>query len=189
MKPTRAPEMRSSTPSSIPSPALRMGHTATFLPEMRGIGATSSGVSTSTSSVGKSFVASYVSRYVTSSTSLRKCTVGVSLSRRYESLCWTSGCRTSVTVIGRSRSVRRVPAEARVERPPVAQPESAVTQLLDARCLVQRVHDDRADLAEVVHVEAAHRRGGCAEPDAGGDHRRALVERHGVPVCGQPAGF
>src|SRR3954470_21577066 len=97
MKPTRAPEIRSSTPSSIPSPARRIGHTATFLPEMRGIGATSSGVSTSTSSVGKSFVASYVSRYVTSSTSLRKCTVGVSLSRRYESLCWTSGWRTSVT--------------------------------------------------------------------------------------------
>src|SRR4051812_39003171 len=97
MKPTRAPEMRSSTPSSIPSPALRMGHTATFLPEMRGIGATSSGVSTSTSSVGKSFVASYVSRYVTSSTSFRKCTVGVSLSRRYDSLCWMSGWRTSVT--------------------------------------------------------------------------------------------
>ena len=36
MKPTRAPEISVSTPSSIPSPARRIGQTATFLPEMRG---------------------------------------------------------------------------------------------------------------------------------------------------------
>ncbi len=58
MKPTRAPEISVSTPSSIPSPARRIGQTATFLPEICIIGATSSGVSTSTVSVGKSFVAS-----------------------------------------------------------------------------------------------------------------------------------
>ena len=88
-----------STPSSMPSPARRIGQTATFFPEMRGIGVTSSGVSMSTCSIGKSFVASYVRSSVTSSTSLRKWTVGVSLSRRYESLCWTSGCVTSITGI------------------------------------------------------------------------------------------
>src|SRR5690349_22672549 len=99
MNPTRALEIRDSTPSSIPTPARRIGQTATFLPLMRGKRPTSSGVSTSTSSVGMSFVASYVRSSVTSSTSLRKWTVGVSLSRRYESLCWTSGCVTSITGI------------------------------------------------------------------------------------------
>ena len=40
----------------------------------------------------------------------------------------------------------------------------------------------RADLAEVVVVEAAHRRGRRPEPDPGGDRRWALVERHRVAV-------
>ena len=35
MKPTRAPEMSESTPSSIPIPARSTGQTATFLPEIR----------------------------------------------------------------------------------------------------------------------------------------------------------
>ena len=35
MKPTRAPEISESTPSSIPTPARRIGQTATFFPEMR----------------------------------------------------------------------------------------------------------------------------------------------------------
>ena len=34
---------------------------------------------------------------MTSFAILRKCTVGVSCSRRYESLCWTSGWRTSMS--------------------------------------------------------------------------------------------
>ena len=72
MKPTRALEISDSTPSSIPTPARKTGQTATFFPEMRGTVARSSGVSTSTASIGKSFVASYVSSSVTSSTSLRK---------------------------------------------------------------------------------------------------------------------
>jgi len=58
MKPTRAPEMSESTPSSMPTPARSTGHTATFFPEMRSTVVRSSGVSTSTCSVGKSFVAS-----------------------------------------------------------------------------------------------------------------------------------
>src|SRR5215204_3228367 len=96
MNPTRAPETSESTPSSIPMPARITGHTATFLPEIRCTTVFSSGVSISTSSVGKSFVASYVSSSVTSFAILRKCTVGVSFSRRYESLCWTSGCSTTI---------------------------------------------------------------------------------------------
>ena len=43
------------------------------------------------------------------------------------------------------------------------------------------------DLGEVVLVEAAHRRGRRAEPNARGDHRRPLVERDGVAVRGQLA--
>ena len=58
MKPTRALEISESTPSSIPSPARRTGQTATFLPEIRCASIRSSGVSISTGSVGKSFVAS-----------------------------------------------------------------------------------------------------------------------------------
>jgi hypothetical protein len=58
MKPTRAPETSESTPSSIPIPARSTGQTATFFPEIRWTVVRSSGVSISTSSVGKSFVAS-----------------------------------------------------------------------------------------------------------------------------------
>ena len=58
MKPTRALEMSESTPSSMPTPARSTGQTATFFPEMRGTVVRSSGVSISTSSIGKSFVAS-----------------------------------------------------------------------------------------------------------------------------------
>ena len=58
MKPTRALETSDSTPSSIPSPARSTGQTATFLPEIRCTVVRSSGVSISTVSVGKSFVAS-----------------------------------------------------------------------------------------------------------------------------------
>ena len=58
MKPTRALEISESDPSSIPSPARRTGLTATFFPEIRCACIFSSGVSISTGSVGKSFVAS-----------------------------------------------------------------------------------------------------------------------------------
>ena len=61
----------------MPMPARRIGQTATFLPEMRGTVVRSSGVETSTSSVARSFVASYVSRSVSSLTSRRKSAVDV----------------------------------------------------------------------------------------------------------------
>ncbi len=72
MNPTRALETSESTPSSMPTPARRTGQTATFLPEMRCAVIRSSGVSISWSSVGKSFVASYVNNSVISFSSLRK---------------------------------------------------------------------------------------------------------------------
>jgi hypothetical protein len=81
-KPTRALETRDRNPSSIPIPARSTGQTATFLPEIRCAVIRSSGVSISASSVAMSFVASYVSSSVISFASLRKWTVGVSLSRR-----------------------------------------------------------------------------------------------------------
>ena len=49
----------------------------------------------------------------------------------------------------------------------------------------ERLGDDLPDLAEVVLVEAAHRRRGCADAHTGRDRRRALVERHRVAVDGQ----
>ena len=58
MKPTRALEISESVPSSIPTPARSTGQTATFFPEIRCASIVSSGVSISTGSVGKSFVAS-----------------------------------------------------------------------------------------------------------------------------------
>ena len=58
MKPTRALEISDSVPSSIPTPARSTGQTATFFPEIRCAAIVSSGVSISTGSVGKSFVAS-----------------------------------------------------------------------------------------------------------------------------------
>ena len=58
MNPTRALEISDSVPSSIPTPARSTGQTATFFPEIRCASIFSSGVSISTVSVGKSFVAS-----------------------------------------------------------------------------------------------------------------------------------
>ena len=126
---------------------------------------------------------------MTSSTSLRKWTVGVSLSRRYDSLCWTSGCGTSTRPARRQRAhrVRRVPAEPGVQRPLVAERLRPAADGSDVGVVCERVDDDRRDLAEVVLVEAAHRRGRSAEPNARRDHRRPLVERHGVAVGGQLA--
>ncbi len=72
---------------------------ATFFPEMRGTVVRSSGVETSTSSVARSFVASYVRRSVSSLTRRRKSAVDVLSSRSSPSLWSASGCETSVTVI------------------------------------------------------------------------------------------
>src|SRR5918996_13331 len=232
MKPTRAPVIRSSTPSSMPMPARRIGHTATFFPEIRGTVVRSSGVSISTSSVASSFVASYVRRSVTSFTSWRNIWVGVCWSRRRPSLCCTSGWSTTVTrcvatVIGhplaydrvegvwgnrevpprdqrrghvgetwfppreraegerRSQAGLRVAAEARIERTALAEGGAAGAQGVEV-AVAEGAGDDGADLAQVVLVEAPHRDGRRAEPDAGGLHRRALVEGHRVPVRGDP---
>ena len=53
MNPTRAPGINESTPSSIPTPARRIGQTATFLPLIRRAPMRSSGVSISTGLVGQ----------------------------------------------------------------------------------------------------------------------------------------
>src|SRR4051794_23172651 len=188
MKPTRAPEMRLRTPSSIPSPARRIGQTATFLPEIRWTVVRSSGVSISISSVARPFVASYVRRSVTSSTSWRKRCVGVESSRSIPSLCWTSGWSTTTTalcaaVVRVSGSfIGRVAAETRVQRPLFAKRFATAAQGIDLRFGAERTGDDLAHLAQVALVEPAHGHRGCAEAHAGRLHRRALVEGNGVSV-------
>ena len=88
-----------------------------------------------------------------------------------------------------SPDVRRVPLEARVQRPARAERLRARAERVDVRVGAERLGDDPPDLAEVLLVEAADGRGLRAEPDPGGDGRRALVERDGVPVRGQPDGM
>jgi hypothetical protein len=63
-------------------PARSTGQTASFFPDTRSTSVHSSGVSTLTVSVGRSFVASYVRSEVSSLTSRRKSPVDVRLSRR-----------------------------------------------------------------------------------------------------------
>src|SRR5574338_186882 len=192
MKPTRAPGTSESTASSIPTPARRMGQTATFLPEIRRAVVRSSGVSISISSSARSFVASYVSRSVSSLTSWRNICVVVVTSRRSPSLCWTSGWSTSVTlraadVLGVAAcDIRRVPPKAGIERAAIAERPGAGPQRVEVRILGERVDDDPADLFDVVLVEAADRDGLCPDAHAGGHGRRTLVERHGVPVRRDP---
>src|SRR5919106_1557628 len=204
MKPTRAPEMSERTPSSIPTPARRIGQTATFLPEMRGTVVRSSGVEISTSSVASSFVASYVRSRVSSFTSWRKTCVGVSMSRSIPSLCWTSGWSTTVrrsvaTFMGQLLAYERVEGvRGNREVPPRHQRRGSVGETWfppreraegeRRSCAVRGVAvreggaDDRAHLAEIVLVEAAHGHGRRSEADSRSLHRRALVEGNGVPV-------
>ena len=66
MWPTFADGTRANIPSTIPKPALRIGTIASFLPERTFVFATQIGVSTSTSSSGKSLVASYQIRFAIS---------------------------------------------------------------------------------------------------------------------------
>ena len=82
--------------------------------------------------------------------------------------------------------VRRVAAEPRVQRTALAERLRAGGEPDEIRLLGERAADDPADLVEVLLVEAAHRAGGGAHPDAGRDGRRALVEGHGVAVRGDP---
>ena len=82
MKPTRA--LETSDSDAVEHPDARPQHRADrdLLAGDALRGHLSSGVSISVGSVAMSFVASYVRRSVISSASLRKWTVGVSLSRR-----------------------------------------------------------------------------------------------------------
>src|SRR5690349_19793334 len=96
MCPTRAEGISCEMPSTMPRPARRIGTSvnffpATWLPVVR-----SSGVSISTVSSGKSFVTSYAMSIAISLTSCLKSRVLVFLSRRIVSLCWISGCDSTV---------------------------------------------------------------------------------------------
>src|SRR5215211_4751491 len=191
MNPTRAPGMSERTPSSIPTPARRIGQTATFLPEIRWTVIRSSGVSISTSSVASSFVASYVRSRVSSFTSWRNDWVGVDASRRRPSLCWTSGWVTSTTgaavrVAIPSGLVGRVPAPARVERAAFAEGVAPAPERVEVGLVGEGVGDHGADLAHVLLVEPPHRDGGSAEAQPRGDGGRALVEGDRVPVRRDP---
>ena len=83
-------------PSTMPSPARRIGTSVSFFPETWRPVIRSSGVSISTGSVGRSLVASYAMSMAISLTSCLKSRVLVSRSRRMESLCWMSGWSRTV---------------------------------------------------------------------------------------------
>jgi len=87
--PRRGDELRDAL--DHPSPARRIGTSASFFPATRTPRIRSSGVSTSAVSSGRSFVTSYAMSMAISFTSCLKSFVVVFLSRRIESLCWISG--------------------------------------------------------------------------------------------------
>ena len=185
MKPTRALETSESTPSSMPTPARRTGQTATFLPEMRGTVVARAASRSRPSSVGKSFVASYVSSSVTS----------------FDELAEVDGRRVLVPQVGqlvldeRVVDVRqttvwvtrrtRVAAEAGVERPLRAQRRaraaSASTSAPSPSAPTMIPPTSRKSSSSKPRIVAA----GVPIADARGDGRRPLVERHGVAVDGQ----
>ena len=109
--------------------------------------------------------------------------VVVVTSRSRPSLCRTSGWSTSRTVRRPSRRVRSCsPRKPRTERPLAQSAALRAASAGEVGLVAERADDDAADLAEVVLVEAAHRRRRRADADARGDRRRALVERHRVAV-------
>jgi len=83
--------MSCAIPSTIPSPARRIGTSVSFFPETCRPVVRSSGVSSSTVCVGRSLVASYAMSIAISLTSCLKSRVLVSRSRRMLSLCWMRG--------------------------------------------------------------------------------------------------
>src|SRR6516225_4063539 len=97
--PTRADGSRSSIPSRIPLPARRIDTRHSFLPASKGKLALSSGVSISLAARGSSRVASYANNRLISRSSLRNSAVEVLRSRISDSLCWTSGCSTTVKLV------------------------------------------------------------------------------------------
>ena len=124
----------------MPTPARRIGHTATFFPEMRSTSASSFGVVTRTVSVGSSFVASYVRSSVSSLTSWRNIWVFVCSSRSRPSLCADERMLDRDELRGGRRGPRHrphvlergEPAEPRVERARLAEREAARPQCLEA---------------------------------------------------------
>ena len=87
----------SSTPSSMPSPARRIGTTVTFLPLICSTSVGPLQHCTVVFSSGKSAVASYASNRASSFVSSRNFLVEISSSRSSPTLCLTSGCLTSIT--------------------------------------------------------------------------------------------
>ena len=167
MNPTRALEMSERTPSSIPTPARSTGQTATFLPEIRGdgdrlerrldldvfgrkllrrlVGQQQRDLLDELAEVdGRRVLVAQVRQLV--------------LDQRVRHMRDAAGCVAALT-----RRVRGVAAEPRIERPLRAERVDARAQPREVGAIGERVDHDRADLAEVVLVEAAHRRRRRAE--------------------------
>src|SRR5258706_320091 len=89
----------------MPRRARRIGTNVNFLPATWLPVVFSSGVSISTASSGRSFVTSYAISIAISFTSCLKSRVLVCLSRKIVSLCWISGCDSTVR-LGKSRAAR-----------------------------------------------------------------------------------
>src|SRR4051812_47302075 len=126
--PTRASGSRSRNPSTIPSPARSTGTIATS-PSSRFPFAGSSGVSTVTSRVGRSRVASIARIADASSSARRNSPCEVARSRRTTSRAASTGCSTTVSRSGmaavlagrRPRRECRPPVGCRRHGPPAAQ--------------------------------------------------------------------
>src|SRR4051794_1725667 len=106
--PTRASGSRSRNPSTIPSPARSTGTIATS-PSSRFPFAGSSGVSTVTSRVGRSRVASIARIADASSSARRNAPCEVARSRRITSRSASTGCSTTVSSGMRAILARRLP--------------------------------------------------------------------------------
>src|ERR1700739_2214868 len=99
MCPTRAEGSSASIPSRMPPPARRIDTRHSFLPASNGKLARSIGVSISVTASGSSRVASYASSRLISRSNRRNSAVDVLRSRISDSLCWTSGCSTTVKLV------------------------------------------------------------------------------------------
>ena len=191
MKPTRALEISESTPSSIPTPARRIGQTATFLPLIRGnspvlerrldvdvlgrqvlrrlVGQEQRDLVDELAEVdGRRVLVPQVRELVLDERVLDLDDLAVFVSatvttRRRSS---TRGSRDRAAASRRALRFGRARASRSGESP------SAATMIA-------------TDLAEVVGVHAAHRCRRAADAHAARDRRLALVERNRVAVDGQ----
>src|ERR687887_292601 len=119
--PTRASGSRRRKPSTIPRPARRTGTIATS-PSRRLPLAGSSGVSTVTSRVGRSRVASIASIAEASSSARRKAPCGVARSRRTTRRSARTGCSTTVSRSAIGADPRMSPGGAACRLQPVMAP-------------------------------------------------------------------